>query len=391
MFNNAAITCTKSETFGVTKDSETVVDDNCVNFSPVDNRVHTNKIYYASDAFGLTYLQVEVRYKDAGGNSVRRRKEILGYYAVSQKLESLDFEEDEYILNATFYYKSDWINAIQIESNIKKYDPIGVPGTNPITKKVPINGDIVGIKAGSYTNGINSVTFYIVKNCKPDCKTCTSSLDNCDSCESNFFTKNGSSFPTRCYSPSAAPEGFYYDNSKKLFFPCDSTCKTCDFSPEQCILCSKGYKIFSSDMKCYEAKPEGYYLDINTTPNIYKKCDKTCKSCEFRSTNCLECNTNCFNKLDKNQNVCYCSRPSYFWLDTNAQKYTPCSSPCDDCMGPNLCKSCLQDYYFKKGWNQTSGETCYHKDSSPLPNYVLNNSTNLFEPCHLVASVATAY
>jgi hypothetical protein len=384
MITHSNTVCLTSETFGITKDSTAIVDDACINVPATNGRIHTNKIHYANDGFGLTFLQIEVSYNE--GANTQLRNSITGYYDVSQPKKAIIFQKDEYIMSLTFYYKSDWVNAILIETNVKVHDLIGVTGTSPITKKITLVGDIVGLKGGSYVNGIQSLTFYYIKNCKLDCKTCTTSLDSCDLCEVDYYRKENTNFPTRCYNNLTVESGFYIDLFAKLIKPCDSTCSTCANASNQCITCKTGYKKFNSDNICYQIQPDGFFLDNSVAPNIYKQCDASCKRCENRSTNCLECNTNCFNRQGQNTNVCYCTKQTNFWLDSsiNPKLYKPCVSPCTDCNSPILCLTCFNGFFFKKNYN-LDGEICYKLDNPPAANYALNTdlSPNQFEICHI--------
>lgn len=381
--------CTQSNTFGVAKDSTTMVDNKCPNVNTNTGRIHTKQIKYANDGFGLTYLQIITSYKTGNLLKTLTPDPIKGYYKNTQTLKTVDFDDDEYIKNVTFYYKSDWVNGLLIETNKKTKDLIGVTGEAPQTQKVEIMGDIVGLKGGSYVNGIQQLTFYIVKNCLPGCKTCNSDMSTCDSCEANNYIVEGTKFPTRCFDSSTKAAGTYIDTKSNTIKPCDKTCKTCVGAADQCLECKTGYQVVGGDKKCLENQPASHYLDKSYKPNFkWAPCDASCKRCEGRSTNCLECNTNCYNKEGKNKNVCYCAKPTGFYFDSNL--YKPCKSPpCGtDCFSADKCLNCATDYHFKKNYNKgANGDTCYKKDTPPATNWVLNGS--FFEKCHESCATCT--
>lgn len=389
-FAAAQSLCRLTDSFATIKESSTNVDNTCLKTLASDY-VFNKSLVYAFDGYGLTSLQLVV-IKNSVQSSLTK---IDGYYQASNTQGTISFDNYEYVKSVYLYYKNDWLTAIRIFTSKKTVD-VGTPGSGDNFKILDINGDLAGLKASSYVNGITSLQFYVVRNCLPDCDTCSTSLDSCDTCKANYYRYFTSSFPTRCYSTATVPESWFIDTINSVAKPCDSTCTTCTTSATNCTLCASGFfKKFQGNNVCYSSKPSGYYLDIASSPYVWKPCDSTCKECEFRSTNCLICNTNCYPKVGLNSNVCFCTRPTTFYLDNNAtpKVYKPCNSPCLDCdvASSTQCLTCITNYYFKVGYN-VFGDTCYN--SAPLTNYVLDtvnpNPGPYWKPCHNGCLTCTA-
>jgi hypothetical protein len=130
-------------------------------------------------------------------------------------------------------------------------------------------------------------------NCKRGCKTCSNS-SNCSECDKNndFYPK--STDKNTCLNNQ--DNGYVFDNEKKQFDPCDKSCATCKISKENCFTCNENYfKIKDDNHKCEygDNKLNGYFLNKNTHDiklSIFDKCDISCKTCEEKADNCLECN-----------------------------------------------------------------------------------------------------
>ncbi len=378
--------CRITDSFATVRDSTINVDNTCLKTLSTDSIFNT-KLTYSYDGYGLTSLSLGVT---KNGGAVMNLNPIQGAYLPANSAGVVNFDLYEYVKTIQFFFKNDWLTALRIITSKKTVD-VGNPGVNDNVKYVDIFGDLVGLKASAYVNGITSLQFYVVRNCLPGCATCATTLDSCDSCVANQSYKyTGTIFPTRCYSSSTLPDGWFIDAPNNDVKPCDRTsCITCTVAANSCSQCATNYYWKSpntDDKRCYNTRPAtAYYLDIGSSPFYWKACDSSCLDCEFRAKNCLSCANNCYPMIGLNNNVCYCSKPLGYYLDSTAvpKVYKPCNSPCKDCTSANLnsCLTCVDTYFFKKSFN-TSGDTCYN--SAPASNFALDTGVNpnLWTPCH---------
>ena len=110
---------------------------------------------------------------------------------------------------------------------------------------------------------------------------------------------------------------YIYENNNKCYDYC------------YCIFCNDNYYPIEHEPKfenlyfnCYQ-NPEGYYLDYS----LYKKCYKTCKTCEIEGNNinhnCLTCNSNFpFEIINNNNKInCYENCSYYYFYYENCTDY----------------------------------------------------------------------
>ena len=124
--------------------------------------------------------------------------------------------------------------------------------------------------------------------CDSICKTCINSANNCTSCptESVIYLISTQT-PWTC-SPTC-PDGYYGETSTITCVAC-SNCKTCDLSIKNCTSCDSGKFLISSQTNwtCDTNCPFGYYGD--TSLNTCKICDKNCETCNgSTSAHCITC------------------------------------------------------------------------------------------------------
>ena len=135
---------------------------------------------------------------------------------------------------------------------------------------------------------------FTYEDCFENCDTCTTSgltLDDqqCDTCKIGFYfienTKN-------CVYQT--PEGYYYDNDKKIYSKCYHNCKTCttiyNGTFQICLSCKENYLLYEyincildcksnntylnyEQTECIDSVPDGYYVN-DTEYNIIDKCKK---------------------------------------------------------------------------------------------------------------------
>ena len=124
--------------------------------------------------------------------------------------------------------------------------------------------------------------------CDSICKTCINSANNCTSCptESVIYLISTQT-PWTC--SSTCPDGYYGETSTITCVAC-SNCKTYDLSIKNCTSCDSGKFLISSQTNwtCDTNCPFGYYGD--TSLNTCKICDKNCETCNgSTSAHCITC------------------------------------------------------------------------------------------------------
>ena len=189
---------------------------------------------------------------------------------------------------------------------------------------------------------------------------------------------------------------YYYYLQNKKYYPCYSTCKTCNENgtniENNCTSCRDGYEFkndLENDKNCYEICSKYYYYDsdnnyhcINICPhdyklisdkkrcindcsndNIYKyefnnHCYRECPNGTIISTDniykCegdLICEENYYNYEHKE---CYSSIPDGYYLNEDDKTIDKCHENCKTCdEGPtndnNNCKECQDSLFFDLG------------------------------------------
>ena len=146
-------------------------------------------------------------------------------------------------------------------------------------------------------------------SCFDSCQSCDKLTNNpddqhCLQCKENYYFKEGTQ---NCFD---SLNGYYLNKETETFFPCDSSCSSCD-GPKQnnimnCLSCHEGFILYDSKnclncdnkyvnfdlTECIDEIPEGYYL-IDQTLHTIGKCHELCKTCNgapvLWSMNCIEC------------------------------------------------------------------------------------------------------
>ena len=179
----------------------------------------------------------------------------------------------------------------------------------------------------------------------PNCKSCSGSADNCQTCYDGYYLS--------------------YLSSNKSCLPCQSPCKTCS-SDTICISCFDDYFLLSSvcyncNVNCKTKENDnckcktcyyGYYL------SNYQclKCDSSCKTCSDSATKCEKCNegyylvstTNTCEKCPNNCKVCTSStkctecNDGYF---IQSNECFLCNVNCNTTIDGCKCNTCFDGYY----------------------------------------------
>ena len=259
------------------------------------------------------------------------------------------------------------------------------------------NGQIVGVylHEQSYKNTWSHVFFDFFLDCNKNgrYKDYGAAGEICELCDSekscDYETCSGSDiirYPlidnTSCFMVKA-PKGYSSIPINGQYLRCkDPFCGIC-YNPDICESCfSAGFTMDSTGLKkeCI-ANTLNYYL--NTSTNIYEKCDIACNGCtNATNKNCINCNTtsNYFPLPDK-INECYSiynSAPLGYYKTQNIS-WGKCDIACNGCTNATnkFCIACnTTSIYFTD---------CYYL--APLGYYKTQNNT--FEKCDIACNGCT--
>ena len=283
------------------------------------------------------------------------------------------------------------------------------------------------IPLGFYCNNTNEQT---IDKCDKKCEKCdliSSNKELCISCNNsdNYYPKENhyKDDYVNCYNKEI--DGYYFDNSNKIYKQCYKTCKYCielgSVETHKCTACYSNSTFNNSN--CYEICPFFYYFDetkeyhctiddncpISFPKKIIekKKCIANCYNDDYFK---LEYNNICYNSCPKRtkkkenydlcedlsciylynyeQNECLEVLPAGFYVnDTLKKTIDKCNNKCKECSIEsnklNLCILCntKENYYPKENdmTNENGFVNCY--DSLP-DGYFFNNSTNSYKSCY---------
>ena len=170
----------------------------------------------------------------------------------------------------------------------------------------------------------------IFYHCHHNCKGCNNSYNPltgdmyCLNCINDYYFIYGEN---KCYNFTLLTGNKYYFNANdSKFHKCYYTCSEClNFEPNEtnhfCIKCISRYYFIENTNNCYNKSisEQGYYLDnsyIGEGRKLFKKCYKSCKTCEWgiilnsstneENHNCKECADNYYRlENDSYSNNCY--------------------------------------------------------------------------------------
>ncbi len=166
-------------------------------------------------------------------------------------------------------------------------------------------------------------------------------------------------------------------------------CKTCEGvqNPEDykqyCYECIEGYSFNLTDEEnrygnCFISTFEfdGYFENNG----YYEKCDDNCQKCSKRKTNCTECKTNYYKRLN-GDDYCYEKQTDEYLTEDN--KLDKCYDNCETCSKKgnelkNNCDKCKSDFHFYK--NEQNIINCVQKP--PSDNYYLELGNDTFCKCY---------
>ena len=200
-----------------------------------------------------------------------------------------------------------------------------------------------------------------------NCLTCPSgayldtSDNTCNQCDSTCQTCSASG-PTSCLS---CPAEAYLDTTHHTCSVCDSTCQTCNaFGPTDCLTCPSGTYLLSSNHSCVACNIQGYYA--NPAAGTCSQCDITCITCNATGpTNCLSCSSGTY-LLSSNHSCIACNVQGYYINVTN-KTCGMCDTSCRSCNGLSSldCLSCFSGYALSS-YNSCLSNSPFDAISSPV-------------------------
>lgn len=197
-----------------------------------------------------------------------------------------------------------------------------------------------------YSKGYIYYNYNICKFCDPNCQDCSAyNPYSCTSCAPGYYPLV--SLPSYCYLKNTNVYGYFFDSSTNVFKKCESSCKFCNSSQRNCTTCvSYYYPVLNNYDICYlnTVQVPYYYFETDS----FKKCDTSCKQCGGPNPGqCQTCNDNYY-PLEDNASSCHLnteSVPFYVFNDTQSQ-FLKCDVSCTFCTRPGfgMCSSCNSNY-----------------------------------------------
>ena len=201
------------------------------------------------------------------------------------------------------------------------------------------------------------------------------------------------------------PEGFYCNNTEaRTLDKCKQKCKTCSYESVNdnnlCTECNKDDNYFPKEdgmntgghIDCYNTLPEGYFLE----DKIYKKCYKSCKSCDSLGNVFEHFCTDCPDGYTKNgTSNCYEICDYHYYFDSNMEYFCTKSEECpsdrsklivdkNECVG-----ECIGNYRFEfdnKCYKACPSGSYYNFDQTnciaEVPEGFYLNDTQTIDKCY---------
>ena len=259
--------------------------------------------------------------------------------------------------------------------------------------------------------------FTVGIDCFDNCETCEEKgIDindqKCTQCKYGYYFLENSN---NCFGE--IPEGYYFNEIKKVYMPCYDSCKICNKYKEgnnhNCLLCKNNY-IFYPNSNCYNCKtenkylnynqtkcidiiPEGYYIN-DTIYNTIDKCYTKCKTCNQsalneNNMNCLSCDNNKGYYLIQGTNNCINKNEikEGEYLDNTDNIIKKCNIACKTCSSKEIynelfdvinCNSCN----INKGYYSINGTNiCTNNTNKYIFNDIIYNNIQPFKiipKCH---------
>ncbi len=223
--------------------------------------------------------------------------------------------------------------------------------------------------------------------CDPSCKTCENSSKNCIECNSDFikFEKNFVNLNNNIYDTKlikkcdndpeknkryligrSVNDAGYNNNENPNFFYLNE-----NFNIENSYYLNNMYKInFCIPRK---EKITGYFL--NQKKNLFSPCDISCLECNNEPNQCIKCNSGYFNLVDDlSKTKCFEGCPKSYYLNEHSYICEYCNKSCSECFeNPDACLTCSEGYY---KIYETSKCFNYNRYEDLLVKFIKDNSKN---------------
>ena len=139
------------------------------------------------------------------------------------------------------------------------------------------------------------------------------------------------------------PNGFFASNAINSCSPCKQMCLTC-LTYSYCTSCVTSPKAYLYDTGCSYNCPSGYFENVSN-PNNYvcSACHSNCTECSQQPNNCTVCKAGTFMPVGLTSTFdCLIGCPAIAFAFNST--CIACSSPCQQCISPDLCITCLDRY-----------------------------------------------
>ena len=263
---------------------------------------------------------------------------------------------------------------------------------------IPQKYNIIFRNYGKVYTGVRDCSIPI-RVCHIRCSSCYD-LDidennhQCKTCKENFFFIEGT---TKCMTKEEMNgTNYYFNETENIFKKCYIDCKTCleggNEIDMKCNSCGLPKVYYAEPHNCIDDITRYYYSEED---KIYKRCYKSCYSCDAKSieeeNNCTICEEKyhyIYTEISKRNCIHETKKPLNTYLDNDTNTYELCYERCNSCSQKsdivnNNCDECLTDannnflYHFvynKKG-------QCLNEKEKPSNTY-LNTDTNTYELCY---------
>ena len=235
------------------------------------------------------------------------------------------------------------------EANYQDFKSCAI-GSNMFGKTVPTDWT-----PDEYYGRTIEFKFTVGVDCFENCENCiekgtTLNDQKCTVCKNGYYFVENSQ---NCFGE--IPEGYYFNETKKVYIECYESCKTCSMkktgNKHNCKLCKNNYLLYPNSnclncksinkyvnyeqTECIDNMPDGYYVN-DTDYNTIDKCNENCLTCSGPSKNendmkCLTCDNNKGFYLLEGTNNCVKDIKEGEYLDKDDNKIKKCDKACKTC------------------------------------------------------------
>ena len=243
-------------------------------------------------------------------------------------------------------YKYFKLNNNQLQSNNRFQVNSNLEFSSSVSKKIIVKFINYGILSDNQECILN------IRVCYIGCSNCNDldANDNnhqCTQCKPGyFFIENTNNCMTK---QEMIGTKYYFDETSQKFKKCFEDCLTCsiggDSNDMKCDTCGFPKQYYAEPHNCIDDITHYYKDEVN---NIYKKCYRTCYSCNAKSLesehNCTRCEDNYhFIYNVKGKCITEDESPSNTYLDPSDNTYKLLSERCSSCDTANNCINCIRE------------------------------------------------